>query len=61
MNALRNWLFMLVFYGGSVPIVLTSPISALFGWRAMVVHTHFWTRFHGWATRTILGDRKSVV
>ena len=60
MNALRNWLFMLVFYGGSVPIVLTSPISALFGWRAMVVHTHFWTRFHGWATRTILGIHQNI-
>ena len=55
MIAVRNWLFALVFYGGSVPIVLTSPISALFGWRAMVAHTHFWTRWHGWTTRHILG------
>jgi 1-acyl-sn-glycerol-3-phosphate acyltransferase len=54
MNALRNLVFRIVFYGGSVPIVLTSAISALFGWRAMVAHTHFWTRFHGWTTRTIL-------
>lgn len=60
MIAVRNWLFLLVFYAASVPIVLTSPISALFGWRAMVVHTHFWTRFHGWATRTILGIHQNI-
>ena len=52
---LRNLLFKLIFYGGSVPIVLTTPISALLGWRVLVAHTHFWTRFHGWATRAILG------
>lgn len=56
----RNLLFMLVFYGGSVPIVLTSTVSALFGWKAMVAHTHFWTRFHGWATRAILGIDQHV-
>ena len=55
MIGLRNALFAIVFYGGSLPIVLTSPISALFGWRAMVAHTHFWTRFHHWATLHILG------
>uniref|UniRef100_UPI0035CC3AF4 lysophospholipid acyltransferase family protein n=1 Tax=uncultured Sphingomonas sp. TaxID=158754 RepID=UPI0035CC3AF4 len=55
MIALRNWLFKLAFYGGSVPIVLTTPISALIGWRALVAHTHFWTRWHGWTTRHILG------
>lgn len=55
MIALRNLLFKIVFYGGSVPIVLTTPISALIGWRTLVVHTHFWTRWHGWTTRHILG------
>lgn len=55
MIASRNLLFKLLFYGGSVPIVLTTPISALFGWRAIVAHTHFWTRWHGWTTRHILG------
>lgn len=55
MNALRNLLFKLLFYGGSVPIVLTTPISALISWPALVAHTHFWTRWHGWTTRHILG------
>ncbi|WP_242138085.1 1-acyl-sn-glycerol-3-phosphate acyltransferase [Sphingomonas sp. TREG-RG-20F-R18-01] len=59
MITMRNLLFTIIFYGGSVPIVLTSAISALFGWKAMVAHTHFWTRFHGWTTRHILGiDRR---
>ncbi|WP_242185455.1 1-acyl-sn-glycerol-3-phosphate acyltransferase [Sphingomonas sp. CARO-RG-8B-R24-01] len=59
MIMMRNLLFTVIFYGGSVPIVLTSAISALFGWKAMVAHTHFWTRFHGWTTRHILGiDRR---
>ena len=55
MTFLRNLLFKLIFYGGSVPIVLTTPITALIGWNALVAHTHFWTKFHGWATRNILG------
>lgn len=57
MTRLRNLVFAVIFYGGSVPIVLGSVAAALFGWRAMVAYTHFWTRYHGWATR----DRKSVV
>jgi 1-acyl-sn-glycerol-3-phosphate acyltransferase len=60
MNWLRTIVFMIVFYGGSVPIVLTTPVTALFGWRALVAHTHFWTRFHGWATETILGIHRRL-
>lgn len=55
MTRLRNRVFALVFYSLSVPLVASSAISALFGWKAMVAHTHMWTRFHGWATRVILG------
>lgn len=54
MDALRTFFFRLIFYIGSIPIVVSTPISALIGYRAIVAHTHFWTRFHGWATRTIL-------
>ena len=52
---LRNWAFMLVFYTISVPIVVTVPISALFGSRAVIVHSTIWTRFHRWCARWILG------
>jgi 1-acyl-sn-glycerol-3-phosphate acyltransferase len=57
---LRNILYMLVFYTISAPIVLATPITALFGRRAMVLHTHFWTRFHHWATRTFLGIHQQI-
>lgn len=55
--ALRAWLFRLVFYGGSVPIVLVVPLVALFGQRAMIPYAHGWARFHRWAAATILGVR----
>lgn len=59
MTRLRNLAFAAIFYGGSVPIVLGSVVAAAFGWRAMVAYTHFWTRFHGWTTRALLGiDRR---
>lgn len=59
MNALRTLLFQLVFYTVSIPIVLATPITALFGRKAIIVNTHLWTKFHHWASRTILGiDQK---
>lgn len=55
MSRLRTLLFNLVFWGGSVPIVLTVPVSAWFGQRAVIAHATVWTRFHHWATRVLLG------
>lgn len=55
MLALRNWLFALVFYGGSVPIVLGTPMAALFGTPALRRYTHGWVAFHRWAARVFLG------
>ena len=55
MTLLRNLLFALVFWGGSVPIVATVPISALWGQRAVIAHATLWTRFHRWAARWLLG------
>ncbi|WP_375391774.1 lysophospholipid acyltransferase family protein [uncultured Sphingomonas sp.] len=55
MSRLRTLLFNLVFWGGSVPIVLTVPVSAWFGQRAVIAHATVWTRFHRWATRVLLG------
>lgn len=54
---LRTILFRIVFYGLSVPIVSTVPISALFGQRAVIAHATVWTRFHRWAARWLLGIR----
>ena len=60
MNALRTWAFRLVFYAGSVPIVGTAPISALFGRRAAIDHALAWFTWHRWCTRWIMGIRVRV-
>ena len=52
---IRTLFFRLVFYGLSVPIVASVPISAIFGQRAVIAHATVWTRFHAWATRVLLG------
>ncbi|HEX8485107.1 1-acyl-sn-glycerol-3-phosphate acyltransferase [Sphingomonas sp.] len=54
---IRTTLFRIVFYAGSVPIVTTVPISALFGQRVVMAHAVVWTRFHHWAARIFLGIR----
>lgn len=51
----RTVVFNVVFYGVSLPIVATVPISAWFGQRAVIAHATVWTRFHRWATRVLLG------
>lgn len=53
--ALRTVLFRIVFYGGSVPIVLLVPVVALFGRRAMIRHAMLWSRFQRWSARVVLG------
>ncbi len=52
---LRTALFSVVFYTGSIPIVLAAPVLALFGRRPLIRCSLFWFGFHRWATRTILG------
>lgn len=55
MSWIRTIMFMLVFYTGSIPIVLAAPILALFSRRALIRCSLFWFAFHRWATRAILG------
>ena len=55
MNWVRTLLFRLVFYGGSVPIVASVPLSGLFGRPAMIRHARFWSRYQRWAARLCLG------
>ncbi len=54
---LRTLLFRILFYGGSVPIVLTVPISGAFGRAAMIRHARFWSRYQRWAARVTVGVR----
>ena len=63
MNRLRTLLFSILFYGLSVPIVMSVPISALFGRAAVIRHAHVWALMHRMLYRHVMGirDRKSVV
>jgi 1-acyl-sn-glycerol-3-phosphate acyltransferase len=54
-NWVRTILFNIVFYGLSVLVVGTVPISALFGRRAVIRHATFWSRTQRWLARPILG------
>ena len=60
MNWLRTWLFKIVFYGLSVPIVLCAPVAALFGRPTLIGYSLAWARFHRWAAGTIMGVRSRI-
>lgn len=51
----RTIAFSIVFYGLSFVIVLTSPISALFGPKQLRRHVHFWADTLYWSARLIVG------
>ena len=51
----RTWLYRLVFFGLSVPVVGTVPVSALFGRRQVIRHASFWSRMQAPLARLILG------
>lgn len=51
----RTVAFSIVFYGSSILIVATSPLSALFGRRQLQRHVHFWADTLYWSARLILG------
>ena len=51
----RSVVFAIVFYAVTAGAALLAPLVALFGRRAMRGFGDGWIRFHGWATRTLLG------
>jgi len=57
---LRSLLFILVFYLGSVPVVLAAAASALFGQRAIIVMSRVWAQYHYVCVRWLLGIRVVV-
>ena len=57
MNTLRTWAFMAAFFGGSVPIVLMAPVMALFGTGPLRRWVVFWTRYHRFCARWVMGVR----
>ncbi|MCP3734096.1 1-acyl-sn-glycerol-3-phosphate acyltransferase [Sphingomonas sp. RP10(2022)] len=60
MNRLRTIAFSALFYGLSVPIVLSVPVSALFGRAAVMRHAHVWARMHRFLYRHVMGIRVVV-
>lgn len=59
-DALRNVAFAIFFYGLSVPIVLATPIAALFGTRALRAYCVGWAVLGVWSARHILGIRIAI-
>ncbi len=60
MTILRSALFMIIFYLGSVPLVLLAALSALFGQDANIAGSKLWARYHYLCVRWILGIRVVV-
>lgn len=59
-NAVRNLVFNLIFYSGSVLIVLGVPFAALLGKRLLRAYCMRWAAFGVWCARTIMGIRVVV-
>jgi 1-acyl-sn-glycerol-3-phosphate acyltransferase len=60
MNRLRTIAFTILFFGLSVPIVVSVPVSALFGRAAVLRHAHVWARMHRMLYRHVMGIRVRV-
>lgn len=58
--ALRSLLFVLVFYTGSVPIVIGGFISSFFWPAGLAAFSQSWGRFHYHCMRWILGIRVEI-
>ena len=60
MNALRSALFALIFYPGTLVLVLAALASAPFGQRHVIAITVAWARFHRLLAAFILGIRTRI-
>ncbi|WP_439532330.1 lysophospholipid acyltransferase family protein [Polymorphobacter sp.] len=60
MALLRTLLFLLVFYAGTVPIVLGTLLFSLFAEGARFIIPHLWGRWFLLCTRVILGIRLRI-
>lgn len=58
--AARSALFTLVFYGGSIPLVIAAVLAMAFNQAAVIRHSRRWARFHAWCARHILGIETRV-
>lgn len=60
MRRLRAAAYAAIFYGGSVFIVLLSPLAATLGTGPVQFWVRVWARWHRWCCRAILGIRTRV-
>jgi len=52
---LRSLAYTLVFYLGSIPIVIAAAAAVLLGERALFAVPRFWAQYHYWCVRWLLG------
>ena len=57
---LRSWAFNIVFFSGSVVIVLIAPLAALLGTQPLRSWVRVWVKFHRWCARWLVGVRIAV-
>jgi 1-acyl-sn-glycerol-3-phosphate acyltransferase len=60
MTFVRSVLFTIIFYLGSIPVVIAAGLGALFGQDAIITGSRRWAQYHYWCVRWILGIRVVV-
>lgn len=60
MTFVRSVLFTIIFYLGSIPVVIAAGLGALFGQEAVIAGSRRWAQYHYWCVRWILGIRVVV-
>ncbi len=60
MTFIRSILFTIIFYLGSIPVVIAAGLGALFGQEAVIAGSRRWAQYHYWCVRWILGIRVVV-
>ncbi len=60
MTFIRSILFTIIFYIGSIPVVIAAGLGALFGQEAVIAGSRRWAQYHYWCVRWILGIRVVV-
>ncbi|MET0240178.1 MAG: lysophospholipid acyltransferase family protein [Sphingobium sp.] len=54
---IRSLLFLLIFYGGTVPLMAASLVAMPFGQRAVIRMAIIWSRYHRFCARWLSGQR----
>ncbi len=60
MTFIRSILFTIIFYLGSIPLVIAAGLGALFGQEAVIAGSRRWAQYHYLCVRWILGIRVVV-